>query len=118
MLIKKSKIFYRVANNETEQGLWYDFEGNFTGLIHDKFNFCENSELPMPYDSNVKGWLSATEKLNKIFYWFTKKDIKNLEEYGYKLTVYEAIEYKSHENHWLIKQDSSVHKVSLPIDSI
>ena len=30
------KTFYRVANTETEQGLWYDFKGQFTGLIHSK----------------------------------------------------------------------------------
>lgn len=28
------KVFYRVANTENEQGLWYDFKGKFTGLIH------------------------------------------------------------------------------------
>ena len=114
----ETKIFYRVANNETEQGLWYDFEGNFTGLIHDKFDFCVNSDLPMPYNEDVKGWLSATDKLNDLFGWFTKEDIKNLEQFGYKITVYEATEYKIHENHWLIKQNSSTFIVNLPIDSI
>ena len=29
----KKKLFYRVANNKTQQGLWYDFNGKFTGFI-------------------------------------------------------------------------------------
>lgn len=42
--------FYRVCNLETYQGLWYDYKGNFTGLIHNEFNFCANSELKMVWD--------------------------------------------------------------------
>lgn len=114
----EKKIFYRVGNIETEQGLWYDFEGNFTGLIHDKFDFCENSDLPMPFNPDVVGWLSTVDKLNDLFFWFTKKDIANLEKHGYSIGVYEATEYKEHENHWIIKQSSSVHMVSLPINSL
>jgi len=53
-----------------------NFEGNFTGLIHDKFDFCVNNALPMPYNKDVKGWLSATDKLNDLFGWLTKEDIK------------------------------------------
>ena len=114
----KKKIFYRVGNLKTQQGLWYDFDGNFTGLIHDKFNFCTNSELPMPYNSEVKGWLSATDKLSDLWLWFTKEDIAQLEEHGYSIGVYETTEYKVHENHWLISQKNSIHKVNLPIESL
>jgi len=104
---KNPKTFYRVANNETQQGLWYDFNGNFTGLIHNKFNFCINSELPMPFDTDLIGWLSATETLEELYHWFTKDDIKKLEVFGYTIKIYEATEYKQHNNHWIIKQNSS-----------
>ena len=33
-----SKLYYRIAHEDTQQGLWYDSKGNFTGLIHDEFN--------------------------------------------------------------------------------
>ena len=101
------KVFYRVANTETEQGLWYDFKGQFTGLIHSKFDFCMNTKLPMPFDPNIVGWLSATDTLEDLFNWFSKEDIERLEEHGYFITVYEATEYKFHQTHWVIKQDSS-----------
>lgn len=99
--------FYRVGNTQTQQGLWYGFKGNFTGLIHNEFNFCTNCKLPMPYSENIVGWLSATDNLENLFFWFTKEDIKRLETFGFYMGEYEATEYKQHENHWLIKQDSS-----------
>lgn len=100
-------LFYRVANHETQQGLWYDYKGNFTGLIHDKFNFCTNNKLPMPYDPNIVGWLSAAETLDELFNWFTPNDIKELEKHGYRIAIYEAYEYKRYNNHWVIKQNNS-----------
>ena len=114
----KTNIFYSLVNVEYELGLWYDFIGNFTWLIHDKFDFCTNSELPMPYNPDVVGWLSSVDKLSDLFAWFTKEDIKQLEEFGYGIGIYEATEYKVHENHWVIKQDSSKFKQYIPVDSL
>jgi len=112
-----SRIFYRLSNQNTEQGLWYDFKGNFTGLIHDKFNFCKNKDLQMPFDPELVGWLSATETLEELYVWFSKEEIKALEKYGYVVSVYSATEYKYHNNHWAIKQKSSkLVKCILPSD--
>jgi hypothetical protein len=112
----ESKIFYRVANFETNQGLWYDFEGNFTGLIHSDYDFCLNKNLPMPFDKDIVGWLSATDDLESLWMWFPKEDIKRLEEYGYYLSVYEATDYKFHNNHWIIKQSTSTPIMLIDID--
>lgn len=99
--------FFRVANNETKQGLWYDEHGNFTGLIHKDFDFCKNSRLPMPFDPEVMGWLSATTTLEELFGWFPPEDILKLEKKGYFITIYAASEYKFYKGHWLISQKSS-----------
>lgn len=112
------KIFFRISDNKTRQGLWYDYQGKFTGLIHDKYSFCGASKLPMPFDPALVGWLSTTDKLETLFLWFTKEEIKELEKSGYELSVYEATEYKEYENHWVIKQDSSVLRVTIPINDI
>jgi hypothetical protein len=114
----KPKIFYRIANNVTKQGLWYDYEGKFTGLIHNEYSFCNASKLPMSFDPTIVGWLSATDKLETLFLWFSKDEIKVLEKSGYELTVYEATDYKEYENHWIINQASSIIKVTIPIDAI
>lgn len=102
-----SKLFYRVANTETNQGLWYDQDGKFTGLIHNEFKFCTNSSLPMPYDPEIVGWLSATDELDSLWAWFTKEDIKQLQEYGFFITIYECTDYKEYMNHWVIDQKTS-----------
>lgn len=104
----EKKIFYRVANNTTKQGLWYDQEGKFTGLIHNEFKFCKNNELPMPFDKDIVGWLSATDDLESLWFWFTKEDIIRLEEHGYFITIYEATKYRFHNNHWVICQETSI----------
>jgi len=114
----KSKLFYRVANNNTQQGLWYDFEGKFTGNIHGRFDFCTNHELPMPFDPEIVGWLSATETLEDLFLWFSKNDIAKLEEYGYSITMYLSEDYRIHKNHWVIKQSSLMHPMSIPVKSL
>jgi len=101
------KQFYRIANNETNQGLWYNIKGEFTGLIHEKFTFCKNTKLPMRFDKNVCGWLSATDTLQDLYNWFTEEDIARLEKFGYFITLYEAQDYRFYENHYLIDQKTS-----------
>ena len=99
--------YYRVSNIETNQGLWYDSNGNFTGLIHNEFNFCMNKDLPMPFDAEIVGWLSATSSLEDLFKWFSIDDIKRLEGFGYFITVYEASKVKEYKNHLVICHKTS-----------
>ena len=116
--MKHSRLFYRVANTQTQQGLWYDFKGNFTGLIHNEFNFCMNNKLQMPFDDKIVGWLSATDTLTDLFNWFSKEDLIKLKEFGYAILLYEAADYKVHQNHWVIKQESAILKEQINIDNI
>lgn len=113
-------MFYRVGSNDTSQGLWYNSSGEFTGLIHGEYNFCENSQLKMDYDEKVVGYLSAVDTLEHLFTWFTKEDLFNLKKYNYSILVYEAANYKWYEKfeHWLICQNSSQLIKIIEIDMI
>lgn len=104
------KFFYRVCNEDTKQGLWYSQDGNFTGLIHNEFDFCQNKNLKMDFDEELVGWLSATDNLEDLWNWFTKEDIKKLQEFGWFLYEYEVKEYKYYEkfNHFVINQETSI----------
>ena len=113
-----SKLFYRIAHKDTQQGLWYDSEGNFTGLIHKELNFCMNRDLQMPFDSELVGWLSATDSLEDLFNWFSKEDIKRLEDYGWFITVYETDKFKQYKNHLVICQETSIIKERLPLSCL
>lgn len=102
------KIFYRVENPTTQNGLWYDIDGNFTGTIHQKeFDKLQNHKLPMPFNENIQGWLSCVEKLEEIDAWFNEEDMKILRHKGYMLSEYESSDFKKVDGHWIIKRDSS-----------
>ena len=104
------KTFYRVCNLDTKQGLWYSFEGDFTGLIHNEFSFCKNNQLLMDFDPDLVGWLSATDKIEDLYYWFTPEDIVRLQSYDWYIYEYEAKDYKFYERfkHYVINQNTSL----------
>ena len=103
------KIYYRVCHKDTLQGLWYDYKGSFTGLIHGKFNFCINNKLEMDFDEELVGWLSATDSLESLYHWFPIDDIVSLQEHGWFIFEFEAEDVKFYERfqHLVIKQDTS-----------
>lgn len=101
--------FYRVNHLETQQGLWYDFKGEFTGLIHNEFDFCLNNKLKMDFDPELVGWLSATDSLEALYNWFPKDDIIKLQNHKWFIHVYETEDVKFYERfqHQVIKQDTA-----------
>lgn len=103
------KKFYRVCNTQTQQGLWYRFDGIFLGLIHAEFSFCKHKNLMMDFDEELVGWLSATDTLESLYEWFPKKDIKKLQKHGWFIHVYETDDYKFYEKfqHLVINQNKS-----------
>jgi hypothetical protein len=107
---KEPKIFYRVCNQVTHRGMWYDYQGVFTGLIHDKeFDFCLHKDLEMEFDKDLVGWLSATDTLDKLFEWFPKEEIIKLQSFGWFIHEFEAIQYKFYDpfQHMIIEQKTS-----------
>ena len=103
------KKFYRVCNPESEQGLWYDFKGQFTGLIHGRFNFCKNHDLKMDFDDELVGWLSAVKNFDDLYQWFTVEDIKRLQEFGWYIHEYVVDNHRFYDRfrHHVICQKTS-----------
>jgi hypothetical protein len=101
--------FYRVCNNKTKQGLWYTQEGIHTGLIHNKFDFCLNSELAMDFDPELVGWLSAVKEIDDLWKWFTKEDVMQLQKHDYFIYEYEVTSHKFYDRfeHFVIEQTTS-----------
>lgn len=102
------KLFYRVGT-ENKQGLWYDCDGKFTGLIHEKFKFCGASELQMPFEKELVGYLSVADSLEHLYSWFTKHEILKLQELGFSILEYKASNYKFYDlyKHNVINQQTS-----------
>jgi hypothetical protein len=105
--LMEKKIFYRVKGIDCHTGLWYDRDGTFTNRIGQMEPRCKNSDLPMPYDENTLGYLSAVDSIESMYYWFSKEDLKNLEEKGFVLKIFESTDYKYYDNHWLISIKNS-----------
>jgi hypothetical protein len=87
------KTFYRVGTDSTE-GLWYNKNGEFTGLIHDEFKWINASNLIMPFEQELVGYLSVADSLEHLYQWFSKEELIKLKEIGFKIFEYEAINYK------------------------
>jgi hypothetical protein len=109
MNIIKPKEFYRVSHLKTQQGLWYDINGGFTGLIHNEMDFCRHNQLLMDYDEEIVGYLSATPTLESLFEWFPKNDIIKLQEHNFFIHVFESDDFKFYERfqHYVINQQTS-----------
>jgi hypothetical protein len=105
--------FYRVANVQHCNGLWYNRDGVFTGRIHKEFNFCKNHELQMPYDESIVGWLSATDTLESLLFWFNPEDITKLRQHGYDVYKYTSTQHRFYANHWLIHPDGIIDTVHM-----
>lgn len=102
-------IYYRVCNTDTNQGLWYHFNGDFSGLIHSKFDFCENSQLEMEFDPEIIGWLSVAQSLDELYKWFSPADIKELQKHNWLIHEYESEDCKFYDRfqHYVIKQETA-----------
>lgn len=103
------RTFYRICKPETGQGLWYDTSGEFTGLIHSAYDFCKAAALPMPFDPDLVGWLSATESQEEFYNWFSRDEVFRLQQFGYYIHLYEATDIKFYEpyQHTVINQATS-----------
>lgn len=105
------KVFYRVQQDGTDKGLWYDRDGTYNGRIVTDFNWLKAHDLPMePNEAKAGGWLSATDSLEVLFNWFSIEEIVRLQENNIYAYAYHATEFKWYDpyKHHLIKADSKV----------
>ncbi len=108
----ENKLFYRVCHKDTLQGLWYDYKGKFTGLIHNELDFCMHNKLEMDFDNEIVGWLSAVNSLEALHQWFSVSDIIELQKHGWFVHTFEAEHVKFYDRfqHTIIKQSTSIPK--------
>jgi hypothetical protein len=102
------KLFYRVGA-PTEEGLWYNKRGEFTGLIHTEFNWCNVSKLQMPFNEQLVGYLSVADSLEHLYQWFSKEELLRLQKLGFNIYEYKAVDFKFYDmyKHNVINQESS-----------
>lgn len=103
------KTFYRLAQQKTENGFWYNYDGEKVNIIESVYNNLKCSELFMDFDSEMVGYLAATDSLDNLFIWFSEKEIIELQKNGWCIYVYETDIYKKHsrQNHYLIEKNKN-----------
>lgn len=107
------KHFYRVGTDSTE-GLWYNKEGEYTGLIHKNFTWLSASSLMMPFEPELVGYLSVADSLEHLYQWFTRDEIIRLQQLGFNILEYVSDDYKFYD----LYKHNVIHKDSLLFNKI
>ncbi len=108
-------IFYRVQQDGTTAGLWYDRNGRFNNRIT-KVTALKDLDAGMRQmnpDPNIGvGWLSGCKKPHYLLDWFPEKDMELLERMGFKVYSYDVADtdfrWYERDKHWLFKAESTV----------
>jgi len=105
-----NKLFYRVGI-ESGQGLWYNNKGEFTGDIHTaNLNWLQASQLKMPFEEQLVGYLSVADSLEHLYQWFSREELSNLQKIGFCVYEYEASDFKFYDlyKHNVINAKTSI----------
>lgn len=98
---------YRVENQNTMIGLWYNAAGEKVDFI--KSIDGMNKDLPMDFDPDFTGgWYSAGENLPQMKNWFSAQDVVTLEQAGYGLYKIEVSEYRQANGHAWFRREGAL----------
>lgn len=97
-LINIPTKLYRVGKRiADDQGLWYDKDGNYTGLIH-TVPGAAAAALPMGFDpifrADGQRWISVTDTPAALPNWFSRDDMRVLFPRGYDVMEIEVLRYR------------------------
>jgi len=106
-----SSIIYRVENQQSFQGLWYDKDGNFNPFIR-QLTDAKCRDLPMGFDpiykQEAKAWYSGCDNLPDMNNWFHFRDIEELSKAGYHLYEFEVHDYKQVPGHVIFTREAVI----------
>lgn len=96
-IVTKPHTLYRVGKRIGQDGLWYDKDGNKTGLIH-KLKEGNAKHLPMDkhpiFRSDGYNWISTTDTIEMLPKWFSENDMKELIPQNYEVFKIDVSEYR------------------------
>lgn len=111
------QTLYRVANKQTEEGLWYQKDGTYSGLItRVEGALCQH--VPMAFDPSIRGFLSACDNTSDMSNWFSLVDLKNLYSRGYRLYRLGVTGYNQHNGHAIFLPDLVVSEEEVDVSLI
>lgn len=112
---------YRIENQETNHGMWYDKNGNYNPFI-ERLTDGKSASLPMDYDERYGDggvrWYSGCSDIETMQHWFSDQDAKELSINGYKLYIFETAVAKEEELQTLFIREGIVRQTEIPLDVI
>lgn len=119
-IITTPGTLYRVGKRLGQDGLWYDKDGNETGLIH-KLKEGNAKALPMGqhpiFREDGYHWISTTDTTDMLPMWFSENDMKELIAQDYEVFKIEVIGYRRFHFEGYSHEVFSVHQM-LSMDAI
>ncbi|PLS19205.1 hypothetical protein CVD28_02000 [Bacillus sp. M6-12] len=112
---------YRIENENTMNGMWYDINGNYNPFI---VNLSEgkSKHLPMDFDDRYSNgglkWFSGCHSKELMRHWFSDLDAFELHENGYKLFEFESEQFIVEEHQILFTREGIVSKKEIPLETI
>ena len=72
-------IIYRIEHKKSKAGMWYDYNGEYNGLIK-TLSEGKSKHIPMLLRPKLddKNWFSGVLSLQQLLEWFSNKDIEVL----------------------------------------
>ena len=109
---------FRVENQNSMQGLWYDANGNFRPLVT-QLRDGKARDMPMEPDPEYglggDRWYSACESIPALSCVFSLSDIIELEGLGYSLYRFDVGCFRRNDWHALFTRQSVVHQNKIDI---
>jgi hypothetical protein len=108
---------FRIENQDTMQGLWYDKDGNFNPFIK-RLSDAKCKELPMYFDPTYKdggAWYSGGIDFPQMREWFHFQDVVELAQAGYHLYKFEVAAYRQVPGHVVFTRESIMDTTRLNI---
>lgn len=114
-------IIYRIENQKTNNGMWYDEHGNYAPRI---LNLTEGiyRDLPMHYNADHrkdgKKWSSAGRSVAEMNLWFSPRDAYELMQDGYGLYEFEVAEFQVKEFEILFTREGIIKQREISLESV
>lgn len=87
---------FRIENPDTNNGMWYDGEGNYSPFI-ETLSDGKSASLPMGWEARYgqggRRWFSGCHSVELMRHWFSDQDARELLEAGYGLYKFESDEF-------------------------
>lgn len=115
------KWLYRLESTKADNGLWYDYYGNYVFGINEAPN-CETKHLPMGYDERYKmeglNWFSSCSKIEDLSHWYSFENAKWLLDHGFAMRKYLATRYDEYEKETVFLKSSCLDRVDLTLEEV